>query len=247
MTDQNTTILPRSQAPLVDSGGRPTREFYYFFQRIVQGIEGQIADLTNLVNSVVLISKSLGSPDGSAQEIIDVVNSLAAKVDTSRVVTGAMSVAGGGTLADDLILTLKGDRNVPGLSMFYGTDDSGNLGWQPQGLPGFVTTDQLPEGTVNLYFTDERAQDAVGAALSDSSNVTLTYDDATPAITGDLTATGVSAGTYGDATHIPKITVDSKGRVLEIVLISTAGTFGILIAGGGNLLTSSGGRLLGQT
>jgi len=38
------------------------------------------------------------------------------------------------------------------------------------------STSDLAEGT-NLYFTDERAQDAVGSALTDSSTIDFTYND----------------------------------------------------------------------
>lgn len=51
-------------------------------------------------------------------------------------------------------------------------------------LAGGSTSD-LPEGT-NLYFTDERAQDAVGAMIVDSNTIDLTYTDATPALTADV-------------------------------------------------------------
>jgi hypothetical protein len=39
-------------------------------------------------------------------------------------------------------------------------------------------TDDLAEGATNLYFTDERAQDAVGSILVDSDTIDLSYDDA---------------------------------------------------------------------
>ena len=156
--------LPKAQSSMVDASGRPTREFYYFFQQVVSGIEGQITDLSAIVNSLVLISTSLGSPTGSAQEIIDVVNSLAGKVDATRIVAGAMSLAGGGTLDGDVILTLVNDLNDPGASAFYGTDDSGNRGWQPQGIPSYLTTDDLPQGVVNFY--DARYTHSQGSASS---------------------------------------------------------------------------------
>ena len=43
------------------------------------------------------------------------------------------------------------------------------------------TTDNLSEGSNNLYFTDERAQDAIANAIAAGthSNITITYDDAT--------------------------------------------------------------------
>lgn len=40
----------------------------------------------------------------------------------------------------------------------------------------------------NLYFTDERAQDAVGGIVANSSKVSLSYLDATPSITADIVA-----------------------------------------------------------
>ena len=46
------------------------------------------------------------------------------------------------------------------------------------------TTDGLTEGSTNLYFTSERAEDAVGAILTDTATVDLTYND-----------NGASAGT----------------------------------------------------
>jgi len=44
---------------------------------------------------------------------------------------------------------------------------------------GGIDTDAVPEGNNNLYFTDERAQDAVGAAITGGTqtNITVTYDD----------------------------------------------------------------------
>jgi len=55
---------------------------------------------------------------------------------------------------------------------------------------GKSTTD-LSEGT-NLYFTDERAQDAVGNILVDTTTIDFTYDDATPQITADVDAAALA-------------------------------------------------------
>ena len=49
-----------------------------------------------------------------------------------------------------------------------------------------ITTTGVTEGT-NLYFTDERAQDAVGTILTDTASVNLTYNDASNQITADVT------------------------------------------------------------
>lgn len=72
------------------------------------------------------------------------------------------------------------------------------------------TTDGIEEGAYNLYFTNERAQDAVGGILKDSANVTLTYDDAGPGIKADLTDVTLTTG--GD---LKRYGFDAKGRLSE--------------------------------
>jgi hypothetical protein len=66
-----------------------------------------------------------------------------------------------------------------------------------------LTTSDIEEGT-NLYFTDERAQDAVANAISAGthSNITITYDDSTNKFTfaaengvADSTTTDLAEGT----------------------------------------------------
>jgi hypothetical protein len=49
------------------------------------------------------------------------------------------------------------------------------------------TTDDVTEGSINLYFTAERVDDQVNTLLTAGANVTLTYDD----VAGTLTITGV--------------------------------------------------------
>ena len=56
------------------------------------------------------------------------------------------------------------------------------------------TTDSLAEGTTNKYFTDERAQDAIGNALGSG----LSYNDTTGAISVDTTT--IATKTYADTT-----------------------------------------------
>lgn len=54
-----------------------------------------------------------------------------------------------------------------------------------------LTTTDIEEGD-NLYFTDERAQDAVGNIVSGSNSLAVTYNDGTPSITFDTTLAGTS-------------------------------------------------------
>jgi hypothetical protein len=61
--------------------------------------------------------------------------------------------------------------------------------------------------------TSEDIQDAIANALTASANITFSYNDPLNQISADLTNTGVTAGTYGSASSIPSIVVDSKGRI----------------------------------
>lgn len=71
------------------------------------------------------------------------------------------------------------------------------------------TSDDILEGQFNLYFTNQRAQDAVGGILTDTATIDFTYNPTTHTITADLkdlTNSGVGAA-------LVKITRDSKGRL----------------------------------
>lgn len=57
-----------------------------------------------------------------------------------------------------------------------------------------LSTTNISEGS-NLYFTDERAQDAVGTILADTNDIDLSYSDGTPSISADLRASSITSKT----------------------------------------------------
>lgn len=81
--------------------------------------------------------------------------------------------------------------------IFLGIDDSGSSGagvTSVNGQTGVVVldTDNISEGATNKYFTDERAEDAVGGILTDTSTIDLTYNDAGNTITADILANSIT-------------------------------------------------------
>lgn len=78
-------------------------------------------------------------------------------------------------------LALANSAMQPGDNVSDLVNDAGYL----TDFTGF-DTDDLPEGVTNLYFTDERAQDAVGTILTDSSRIDFTYNDGANTITADV-------------------------------------------------------------
>jgi hypothetical protein len=84
---------------------------------------------------------------------------------------------------------------------------------------GTTATAYIKSGTADTAWTvlatttTEDIQDAIGAALANTSNINLSYNDVANQITADLTNTGVTANSYGLAGSVPTITVDAKGRI----------------------------------
>lgn len=66
-----------------------------------------------------------------------------------------------------------------------------------------VTTDDLAEGASNLYFTAERAQDAVGSILVNTVTIEFTYDDVGGTIEANLSAAVVASLALADSALQP--------------------------------------------
>ena len=83
------------------------------------------------------------------------------------------------------------------------------------------TTDDLAEGVTNLYFTDERAQDALGNIILGGNNITFTYDDASNTMTFDSdisSTTDLPEGTnlyYTDARWDAKMALADADNLSE--------------------------------
>ena len=120
-----------------------------------------------------------------------------------------------------MVLYLKDKILNKDLAAPTATEDTKAITWDESGdafgytaIPSDLSdlsgdTDNVSEGSTNLFFTDERAQDAVGTILTDTTEIDFTYTEGTPSITADLKTTAVTAGDY----TYSALTVDSKGRI----------------------------------
>jgi hypothetical protein len=112
---------------------------------------------------------------------------------TGSGVGGAVTSVNGQTGAVTLDLDDIGDVNAP-------TPGDGDvLSWDA--TPG----EWVPTALAGAY-TDEMAQDAIGAMIADTPSINLTYTDATPELKADAIF-GTSAGTVAEGNHTHTVTV----------------------------------------
>lgn len=124
-----------------------------------------------------------------------------AKVSAANLLTGATQTN----------IAITGDENGLTITAENGVDDS--------------TTDDLDEGTSNLYFTDQRAVDALQAVTPEFTevevnsvalNVASTVDVATQNTTG--TVYSFDSGTYTSAKFVVKADTGTHTEVTEVLL-----------------------------
>lgn len=122
--------------------------------------------------------------------------------------TNSPSLANGtGSTGDVYAVSVAGSTDFGAGAIAFSVGDwviyNGSI-WQMVGNSNSVTsvnsqtgavvlnTDNIAEGATNKYFSDERAQDAVGAALTDSATVDFTYNDGANTISAIVIANSIS-------------------------------------------------------
>lgn len=141
----------------------------------LQSLESAIENLPNPITYEGTWAASTNTPtlaDGAGDQgdLYQVTD--AGSVDFG---SGAISFAAGDKVVYDGALWQKWDM----------TDAVSSVNGQSGAVS--LDTDDIAEGSAQ-YFTDERAQDAVGAMVANSSKVSLTYADGTPSLVADIVA-----------------------------------------------------------
>lgn len=147
---------------------------------------GQVSDFTEAVQDVV--GNTLVDSIDIDFIYNDLNNTLEAFLTTTGVVAGSYGTS----------------NKVPVISV----DNKGRVESVSETLIS-ITSSQISD-------FNEAVQDVIGATMTDSVDIDLTYNDILGTVTALLTTTGVTSGTYGTASSNPQLTVDSKGRVTNI-------------------------------
>lgn len=108
-------------------------------------------------------------------------------------------------------------------------DDANNtLSFTAENGVADSTTDDLAEGVTNLYFTDERAQDAFGNLLINStqSGISVTYDDANGNVDFDVNDPTITISGDVDGSATMTNLGDTEIAVTLDTVNSDVGTFG---------------------
>ena len=129
-------------------------------------------------------------------------------LQSTRQITGGMSLAGGGDLTADRIITLFNDQAAPGFSKYYGTDSVGAKGWHAlpsAGGSGDVVGPAVASdnGVARYDGTTGKLIQGSGVFIDDLNNVTgvvnLTTSGST--ILGNAAADTVTLN--GDTMSVP--------------------------------------------
>ncbi len=93
----------------------------------------------------------------------------------------------GSTLTRDTVLSSSNSGNKvdfsAGTKNIFITQPADKAVYKDENDTIDINTDNVTEGSTNLYFTNERVDDRVGSLLVAGDNVTLSYDDAAGTLT----------------------------------------------------------------
>lgn len=157
--------------------------------------------VANLVDSAPATLDTLNELAAALQDNPAVITDLTTQIGTKvskagDTMTGALTLSGAPTSA----LHAATKQYVDDAESAANTYTDGEIATVNSTIAA-LDTDDIAEGAGNLYFTDERAQDAVGAMLTGTqTNITVSYDD----VAGTLSfvaENGVADSTTDDLTE----------------------------------------------
>lgn len=171
-----------------DPGITPLKGIDYFTSSDIKQLKKELKVTqkpTANINGVTMTSVN--------KRIKEVLSTMKIFVDKSASTNANLTNYYTKTETDDLLATKEPVITAGTIAQYWRGDKT----WQT-----LDTSVVLENG--NLYFTNERAQDAIGGILTDSTTINFTYDDTINTITADVIAGGIDHGSLsglGDDDH----------------------------------------------
>jgi sporulation protein YlmC with PRC-barrel domain len=101
--------------------------------------------------------------------------------------------------ADDIAIDFKDEDNMASNSATHAATQQSIKAYVDSQVAGKDNTDEITEGSTNLYFTNERVDDRVNGLLTAGTGVSLTYDDVANTLTvANTNSADITAVTAGD-------------------------------------------------
>lgn len=208
-------------------------------------------DATPLLTRAALTGDVTASQGSNVTTIANDAVTLAKMADMATASLIYRKTAGTGDPEVQTLATLKTDLGLTGTNSGDQTSIVGITGTKAQFDTACTDGNFLYVGDVTT-FTDEAAQDAVGAMV----DTTLVYVDATPlltraALTGDITASQGSnattlatvnsnVGSFGSATQVATFTVNGKGLTTAAANVTITPAVGSITGLGTGVATALG-------
>ena len=158
------------------------------------------------VSNLVVAGTSISATYDDAANTLTIANTAP---DQTVAVVGSNGVTNGGTYPNLTVAGVDATTSSKGVASFSSSHFSVSSGAVSLAADSIddtlidfgtganqVNTDDLPEGSSNLYYTAERVDDQVNTLMTAGSGISLTYDDTAGTLTVANTASGIGLSDF---------------------------------------------------